>query len=96
MTLDIVVSRWGPPDRERGINLNFQSRHPTILANASGCYGAALTDQKQPQLQVQACRSLEADDDDQRFKERVGKLVKHKAVESRNSEASRGSTIVYT
>lgn len=29
----------------------------------------------------QAARDLETDDDPARFKERVGKLVKHKAVE---------------
>lgn len=29
----------------------------------------------------QAARELEADDDPERFKERVGKLVKHKPVE---------------
>lgn len=38
-----------------------------------------------PQSQLdkfkQAARELETDDDEQRFKERVGKLVKHKPVD---------------
>lgn len=29
----------------------------------------------------EAARELECDDDEQRFRERVGKLVRHKAVE---------------
>jgi len=38
---------------------------------------------KQTQLDKfkQAARDLEADDDPERFKERLGKLVKHKPVE---------------
>lgn len=38
---------------------------------------------KQSQLDKfkQAARALEADDDEARFKERLGKLVKHKPVE---------------
>lgn len=42
-----------------------------------------MTDQPPTQLDKfkQAARELEADDDEQRFKERVGKLVKHKPVE---------------
>lgn len=34
----------------------------------------------------QAARELDADDDPQRFKERVGKLVKHKPVEKQNEQ----------
>lgn len=33
----------------------------------------------------QAARDLEADDDPERFKERVGKLVRHKPVEKRGA-----------
>jgi hypothetical protein len=41
-----------------------------------------MTNEK-PQLDKfkEAARELECDDDDTRFKERVGKLVKHKPVE---------------
>lgn len=39
----------------------------------------------QPKSQLdkfkEAARALETDDDEQRFKERLGKLVKHKPVE---------------
>lgn len=39
----------------------------------------------QPKSQLdkfkEAARNLETDDDEQRFKERLGKLVKHKPVE---------------
>lgn len=34
----------------------------------------------------EAARALEADDDEQRFKERLGKLVKHKPVEKSADE----------
>ena len=42
-----------------------------------------MTDKPKTQLDKfkQAARDLEADDDPARFKERVGKLVKHKSVE---------------
>lgn len=38
-------------------------------------------DQSQLDKFKQAARELETDDDPERFKERVGKLVKHKPVE---------------
>jgi hypothetical protein len=38
-------------------------------------------DQNQTDKFKEAARELECDDDDARFKERVGKLVKHKPVE---------------
>ena len=39
-------------------------------------------DKSKPQLDKfkEAARDLECDDDDQRFKDRLGKLVKHKPV----------------
>lgn len=37
----------------------------------------------------QAARELETDDDPERFKERVGKLVKHKPVEQDNMAKGR-------
>jgi hypothetical protein len=42
-----------------------------------------MTDDKRPQLDKfkQAARALECDDDADRFKARVGKLVKHKPVD---------------
>jgi len=42
-----------------------------------------MTDQKQSQLDKfkQAARDLEADDDPERFKERLRKIAKHKPVE---------------
>jgi len=42
-----------------------------------------VTENKQTQLDKfkQAARELETDDDPKRFKERLGKLVKHKPVE---------------
>ena len=42
-----------------------------------------MTDQKQSQLDKfkQAARALGTDDDPERFRERLGKLVKHKPVE---------------
>ena len=42
-----------------------------------------MTENKQTQLDKfkQAARELETDDDPKRFKERLGKLVKHKPVE---------------
>lgn len=44
------------------------------------CYGGGLTEQDKPQLDKfkQAARELECDDDEQRFKERLGKLMKAK------------------
>lgn len=41
------------------------------------------SNQEKPQLEKfkQAAKELETDDDPKRFKERVGKLVKHKPVE---------------
>ena len=36
----------------------------------------------------QAARELETDDDPERFKERLGKLVKHKPVEKPEGDAS--------
>jgi hypothetical protein len=43
----------------------------------------AMTDQKQSQLAKfkEAARELECDDDEERFDERLKKLVKHKPVE---------------
>jgi hypothetical protein len=43
----------------------------------------AMTDQKQSQLDKfkEAARELECDDDEERFDERLKKLVKHKPVE---------------
>ena len=45
-----------------------------------------MTDSQKPQLDKfkAAARQLETDDDPDRFKERVGKLVKHKPVEKLN------------
>jgi hypothetical protein len=42
-----------------------------------------MTDKPQSQLDKfkEAARQLETDDDPERFKERVGKLVRHKPVE---------------
>ena len=42
-----------------------------------------MTDPKQPQLDKfkEAARALECDDDDQRFKDKIKRLVKHKPVE---------------
>lgn len=42
-----------------------------------------MTDEPQTQLDKfkEAARQLETDDDSERFRERVGKLVKHKPVE---------------
>ena len=42
-----------------------------------------MTDDRKPQTEKfkEAARELECDDDEQRFRERVGKLVKHKPVE---------------
>lgn len=42
-----------------------------------------MADKSQPQLDKfkQAARELETDNDPERFKERLGKLVKHKPVE---------------
>lgn len=55
------------------------------LAAAHGrWYYTNMTDRpepSQPDKFKEAARELECDDDDQRFKERVGKLVKHKPVE---------------
>ena len=43
--------------------------------------GSAMTDDKsQLDKFKEAARDLETDDDPERFKERVGKLVRHKAV----------------
>jgi len=44
---------------------------------------SAAHDKSQSQLDKfkQAARELQTDDDPERFKERLGKLVKHKAVE---------------
>lgn len=44
---------------------------------------AASTEKAESQLDKfkEAARQLETDDDPERFKERVGKLVKHKPVE---------------
>ena len=40
----------------------------------------------------QAARELETDDDPKRFKERVGKLVKHKPVETVRNKSDTDST----
>jgi hypothetical protein len=42
-----------------------------------------MTDEKRTQADKfkEAARELECDDDERRFRERVGKLVKHKPVE---------------
>ncbi len=48
------------------------------------CYAVRMMDKPEPtQLDKfkQAARDLEMDDDPERFRERVGKLVKHKPVE---------------
>ena len=49
---------------------------PTELSEST-----ASSDKSQLDKFKQAARELETDDDPKRFKERVGKLVKHKPVE---------------
>lgn len=45
-----------------------------------------MTDPKQSQLDKfkEAARALETDDDETRFKERLGKLVKHRPAENKS------------
>ena len=52
------------------------------------CYGGCVTD-KRPQLDKfkEAARELECDDDEERFKERVGKLVRQKPHASEDDSA---------
>ena len=47
-----------------------------------------MTDKPKTQLDKfrEAARALETDDDEARFKERVGKLVKHKPVENKSPD----------